>query len=138
MNLILDIEKAEKRLKNIEKNFKNSKKVLEVLGQEINKDIKLLFESKTSPFGVRWIPSKSNPDTLVDTGDLRDSGKVIATNNKVIISYGNGLNYGRIHNDGIGKMPKRQFVPNEGKLPADWKKRINKKLTKGFLGKINE
>ena len=136
MGLTLDIKKTEAKLNKIEKNFKNGKKILEEVGQDVNKDIRALFESKRSPFGVRWIPSKSNPDTLVDTGKLRDSGKVKATNKKIIISYGENLDYGKIHNDGIGKMPKRQFVPNEGKIPNDWKKRINKNLKKGFLGKI--
>ena len=45
MGLTLDIKKAEAKLKKIEKNFKNSKKILQEVGQDLNKDIRALFKS---------------------------------------------------------------------------------------------
>jgi phage gpG-like protein len=136
MGLKLEIKKAERKLKKIENNFKNTKKLLNNIGSELNKNIKDLFESKKSPFGVKWIPSKSNPDTLVDTGALKSSGQFKTTESKVVIEYGSGLKYARIHNDGVGKMPKRQFVPNKGKLPKDWRKQTESILKKGLFGDI--
>lgn len=136
MGLKLEIKKAERKLKKTENNFKNTKKLLNIVGSELNKNIKDLFESKKSPFGVKWIPSKSNPDTLVDTGALKSSGQFKSTESKVVIEYGSALKYARIHNDGVGKMPKRQFVPNNGKLPKEWRKQTESILKKGLFGDI--
>lgn len=136
MGLKLEIDKTEKKLKKIEGNFKNTKGLLNKVGFQLNKNIKNLFESKKSPFGVRWIPSKSNPDTLVDTGKLRSSGQFKATTDKLVVEYGGGLKYARIHNDGIGKMPQRQFVPNNGRLPKEWRKQTESILKKGLFGDI--
>ena len=135
MGLMIDSKEAERRIKKLENNFNNSEDLLKAVGNQLNKNIKGLFNSKKNPFGVRWIPSKSNPDTLVDSGDLRDSGLVKVSGDKVVISYGNGLDYARFHNDGINQI-KRQFVPNKGKLPKDWRKQTEGILRKGLFGDI--
>lgn len=135
MSIRLESKSAEKRINKLENNFNKSEDLLRTIGKELNKNIKSLFDSKKSPFGVRWIPSKSNPDTLVDSGDLRDSGKIKITGDKLVVSYGSGLDYARFHNDGIGQI-KRQFVPNKGKLPKDWRKQTESILRKGLFGDI--
>ncbi len=81
----------------------------------------MTFNDKKSPFGKKWLPS-NNPDTLVDTGALFNSVTYKTGKNKVIVSAGNGLDYARQHNNGEGLFPKRQFLPNEGKIPLKWRK----------------
>ncbi len=135
MGLMIDSKDAERKLKKIENNFNNSEDLLKKIGQQLNKNIKGLFTSKKNPFGNSWTPSKSNPNTLVKSGDLRDSGQFKVNGNKVVISYGNGLDYARFHNDGIGQI-KRQFVPNKGRLPKEWRKQTFNILIKELFGDI--
>lgn len=119
------------------------KKLENVLtNQEIEKEIgkqftlltKQTFNDKKSPFGKKWIPSLSNPDTLVDSGDLFKSVEFSYKKNQVTITAGKGLDYAKIHNNGLNNMYKRQFLPNEGKIPQKWKKIANEIIENKIKG----
>lgn len=125
---IKGLKEFEKKLDSLRLKYNNTKPIAFAIGVEFKKNIKNLFETKNNPFGVPWIQSR-NPDTLVDTGDLRDSGDFKALNNEVVITWGNGLDYARFHNDGIGQK-RRQFVPNRGKLPKKWNEQAKKIIRK--------
>lgn len=133
MNIDLDLKRFKKRIDKIQKNItKNKDKTLKKIGVYLNSEIKALFNKKVTPFGKAWKPAKSNPNTLIKSGDLMKSGRVEIEGNRLVISYGNGLDYARFHNDGIGQE-KRQFIPNRGKLPKEWKKEALKELKKGIF-----
>lgn len=123
--------------------IKKIKKLETVLtNQEIEKEIgkqftlltKQTFNDKKSPFGKKWIPSLSNPDTLVDSSDLFNSVEFSYTKNQIIIKAGRGLDYAKIHNNGLNNMYKRQFLPNEGKIPKKWKDIANNIMIEKIKG----
>lgn len=110
--------KFQKKIKKV-RDLYNSDKIENEIGKEFKSLVQQTFNDKRSPFGKSWIPS-SNPDTLVDTGALFDSVDYEIIGSKVIVSAGKGLTYARVHNNGTGLFPERQFLPNEGKLPREW------------------
>lgn len=87
----------------------------------------------------KWKPRKKQTKRnigraiLVDSGDLRRSiirQPVNKANLSVKIST--DLVYAKVHNEGIGKMPKRQFIGNSYKLNENCKKIVVSQLDKIF------
>ncbi len=114
------LDKYIKKIKRLQTIY-NGTEIEEAIGKEFKALVQQTFNDKKSPFGKKWLPS-NNPDTLVDTGALFNSVTYKTGKNKVIVSAGNGLDYARQHNNGEGLFPKRQFLPNEGKIPLKWRK----------------
>ena len=94
------------------------------------------FEDKSVD---KWKPRKKQTKRnigraiLVDSGDLRKSiirEPVNKANLSVKIST--DLDYAKIHNEGIGKIPKRQFIGNSYKLNENCKKIVVSQLDKIF------
>jgi phage gpG-like protein len=129
------LDKLVKEFSNIEKNL-NSDDIKEKIGQSIVDSIKKGFKTKVSPFGKKWEPSKSNPDTLVDTTALRESIEY-AINDSLITITGAGSKapYGVFHNNGEGKFPQREFM-REGAIPNKWLNDILKMLKQDLDKKI--
>jgi phage gpG-like protein len=116
---ILGLDKFIKKMKRIEKVYEGNE-TEEAIGKEFKGLVQQTFNDKKSPFGKKWTPS-NNPDTLVDTGALFDSVTYKASKGTIVVSAGSGLDYARDHNNGEGMFPKRQFLPNEGKIPKKWR-----------------
>ncbi|QZI85666.1 tail completion protein [Stenotrophomonas phage Summit] len=80
--------------------------------------IRRRYLDQTAPDGSKWIPSYAaqlraktgrGGGTLYDTGRLFNSIQLYAdTDTSRLI--GTDVPYGKIHNEGIGKAPKRQFL----------------------------
>lgn len=94
------------------------------------------FEDKSVE---KWKPRKTQTKRnigraiLVQSGDLRRSiirQPVNKANLSVKIST--DLVYAKVHNEGIGKMPKRQFIGNSYKLNENCKKIVVSQLDKIF------
>ena len=94
------------------------------------------FEDKSVE---KWKPRKKQTKRnigraiLVQSGDLRRSiirQPVNKANLSVKIST--DLVYAKVHNEGIGKMPKRQFIGNSYKLNENCKKIVVSQLDKIF------
>ena len=94
------------------------------------------FEDKSVD---KWKPRKKQTKRnigraiLVQSGDLRRSiirQPVNKANLSVKIST--DLVYAKVHNEGIGKMPKRQFIGNSYKLNENCKKIVVSQLDKIF------
>lgn len=138
------IKYNDEELKKLEEDFK---KIDLLKGQkqallEISHDFKGLaqqtFNDKKSPFGKKWEPSESNPDTLVKSGDLFRSVDSLVRKNEVLLFAGENLDYAKIHNNGIGFMPMRQFIPNKGKIPKKWMDLAKKNIEKYMIGEIKK
>ena len=70
---------------------------------------------------------------LVKTGDLRRSIIRNPANRAALsIKISTDLVYAKVHNEGIGKMPKRQFIGNSYKLNENCKKIVISQLDKIF------
>ena len=91
-----------KRLKKLEGAIENPAPILEDIGDVLRKTTVSRFYSQTSPTGRRWKPSKAakrkRRPTLVRTGDLRDSFRVVMSGGKVEV--GTDIWYARIHQQG--------------------------------------
>lgn len=94
------------------------------------------FEDRTVE---KWKPRKKETKRsigraiLVKSGDLRRSiirQPVNKANLSVKIST--DLVYAKVHNEGIGKMPKREFIGNSYKLNENCKKIVISQLDKIF------
>ena len=94
------------------------------------------FEDRTVE---KWKPRKKETKRsigraiLVKSGDLRRSiirEPVNKANLSVKIST--DLVYAKVHNEGIGKMPKREFIGNSYKLNENCKKIVISQLDKIF------
>lgn len=94
------------------------------------------FEDKSVE---KWKPRKTQTKRnigraiLVQSGDLRRSiirQPVNKANLSVKIST--DLVYAKVHNEGIGNMPKRQFIGNSYKLNENCKKIVVSQLDKIF------
>ena len=65
---------------------------------------------------------------LQNTGRLRRSIKRLTTTFGRIAIGTRGVPYAEVHNEGLGRMPKRQFVGDSAKLEKILKKRISKEI----------
>lgn len=77
---------------------------------------------------------KNNPKKdraiLVDSGVLKNSGKVKSANwNRVVVGF-YGTEYGSFHNRGKGNNPKRQFIGKSAVVTRNIATEINKHLKK--------
>jgi phage gpG-like protein len=131
------LDKLIKDINTIDKNLDDLNVLSKKIGELFTKNIKKTFETKKDPFGNQWTPSKSNPDTLVDTGALKNSIKYKLYDGLIEITGGGAeAPYGIYHNDGIGKMPKRQFMPTDN-IPDEWLDDIFEMLDKELSEIIN-
>lgn len=72
----------------------------------------------------------SGKKILSDRGFLKNSiRRTRATPKKIMVSSV-GLRYARIHNDGGGKLPKRQFMGDSRRLNKEIKRLIERELKK--------
>jgi len=113
------LEGFQKKIRRLKSVF-NGTRVENEIGEQFKLLVKQTFNDKKSPFGRKW-ESSSNPDTLVDTGALFRSVSYKSTQGKIVVFAGSGLEYARVHNNGEGIFPQRQFIPNKGKLPKKWR-----------------
>ena len=65
---------------------------------------------------------------LQNTGRLRRSVKRLTTRFGRIEIGTRGVDYATVHNEGLGNMPKRQFIGDSAKLDKLLKKRISKEF----------
>ena len=91
-----------KRLKRLQGKIEDTGPILEEIGDVLRKSTISRFYAQTSPTGRRWKRSKAAKKkrrlTLVRTGDLRDSFRVVQSGGKVEV--GTDLYYARIHQKG--------------------------------------
>jgi phage gpG-like protein len=129
------LDKLVNSFQNIEDNL-NDTDIKDKIGQNLVDSIKKGFKTKVSPFGKKWEPSKSNPDTLVDTTALRESIEYSLEKGFITIKgAGSKAPYGVFHNFGEGKLPQREFMrPNA--IPAKWLNAIFKILQEDLDKKV--
>jgi phage gpG-like protein len=88
-------------------------------------------DSTVDPWKKRKLGDKKHRTgrgILIDSGNLRNNIRVLgAPGNRVIIGT-RGIKYARRHNEGLSKMPKRQFIGNSKILEGKIHKSINKHL----------
>lgn len=73
---------------------------------------------------------RSGRGILIDTGTLKNNIRVLgAPGNRVIIGT-RGIKYAKRHNEGLAKMPKRQFIGNSKILEGKIHKSINRHINK--------
>ena len=93
---------AIKRLKKLQGRIEDTGPILEAVGDVLRKSTVSRFYAQTSPTGRRWKRSKAAKKkrrlTLVRTGDLRDSFRVVLSRGKVEV--GTDIYYARIHQQG--------------------------------------
>ena len=94
-----------KRLKKLQSKIEDTGPILEEIGDVLRKSTISRFYSQTSPTGRRWKRSKAAARrvrgrrlTLVRTGDLRDSFRVVLSRGRVEV--GTDIYYARIHQQG--------------------------------------
>ena len=76
---------------------------------------------------------KSGRAILVQSGDLRKSIIREPVNKaQLSVKISTDLIYAKVHNEGIGKMPKREFIGNSYKLNENCKKIVISQLDKIF------
>lgn len=87
----------------------------------------------------KWTPRKKQDNKragraiLVDSGDLRRSIiREPVNKTQLSVKISTDLPYAKVHNEGIGKMPKRQFMGDSYKLNELCKKIIISQLDKIF------
>ena len=102
----------------------NNKKLLKLVGNEVVNLFSQTFERQRSPSGAAWKKRKNNIDPErgvligkrhrtdnVNPYRLKDSIHIAKiTKNKDQIASNN--TYAKIHNEGLGNMPKRAFMEN--------------------------
>jgi phage gpG-like protein len=87
----------------------------------------------------KWTPRKKQDKKragraiLVDSGDLRRSIiREPVNKSQLSVKISTDLPYAKVHNEGVGKMPKRQFMGDSYKLNELCKKIIISQLDKIF------
>jgi len=78
--------------------MKNSDKIVDEVNTYLLEYFKSSFDTKTFD-NVQWKPSRNNPDTLVDTGELKSSIKTVYKSMDEILIQSN-TPYSAIHNYG--------------------------------------
>lgn len=94
------------------------------------------FEDRTVE---KWKPRKKETKRtigraiLVQSGDLRRSIIRQPVNKaQLSVKISTDLPYAKVHNEGLGKMPKREFIGNSYKLNENCKKIVISQLDKIF------
>jgi phage gpG-like protein len=87
----------------------------------------------------KWAPRKKQDKKragraiLVDSGDLRRSIiREPVNKSQLSVKISTDLPYAKVHNEGEGKMPKRQFMGNSYKLNENCKKILISQLDRIF------
>jgi phage gpG-like protein len=88
------------------------------------------FDKTLSPWKKRKRETRRTrgKKILQNTGRLRRSIKRLSTTWGRIAVGTRGVNYAEVHNEGLGKMPKRQFIGHGAKLERKIKNRIEKEI----------
>lgn len=132
-----DLARADKHLKN---------NVPKIIGERARRFFELSFRKQgfTDTGFSKWKRRKREykgnaktgrapsfgKNTLSNRGFLRKSIKRTKTTKKQIRISSVGIPYANIHNQGIGKMPKRQFIGNSKTLEKGLQKRIEHEIKK--------
>lgn len=88
-------------------------RLLRMLGLKLEQQTVRHFDIGAGPDGP-WAPTQRGGQILVDTGRLRGSIQHMIGSN--VIRVGTSVPYGRYHQTGTSRMPKRAFI---GVSPAD-------------------
>jgi hypothetical protein len=86
------------------------------------------------PWQKRKAPSKKKTSRaiLVKTGHLRNSIRVLGMPGDRVILGTRGIKYAKRHNEGLVKMPKRQFIGNSRLLEGRIHKLIDRQIRKAW------
>ena len=146
-----DLERLRGQIADIAKRAKDMQKPLRVRAEALRGVILESFTKSQSPTGETWKPlaastverrRKGSSKPLVDTGLLR--GSITAEAGKTSIRFGvagAAAKYGKAHQFGGGKVPRRAFLPLDKKGDADfsagpakkWQERTVARLRKWLL-----
>tara|TARA_R110002012_G_scaffold271164_3_gene456357 strand:- start:2191 stop:2613 length:423 start_codon:yes stop_codon:yes gene_type:complete len=124
-----DLVRADKHLKN---------NVPKIIGERARRFFELSFRKQgfTDTGFSKWKRRKRETkrsigkNILSNTGMLKNSIRRTKTTKKQIRISSVGIPYANIHNQGIGKMPKRQFIGNSETLEKGLQKRIEYEIKK--------
>lgn len=89
---------------------------------EVAKQIDQGFQTKSDPYGSKWLPPKDGNPTMERTGALRRGFVVRVVSNGVGLSLEitNREDYAKWLQAGTSKMVPRKMVPDRA-IPAEWK-----------------
>lgn len=89
------------------------------------------FDHDADPYGEPW----DAPNDLEETGEMRSS---LAVEHADADGYAVGFAdpKARFHQDGTGKMDQRRLVPEGGKLPSAWSKRLKATAARAIRSRI--
>lgn len=94
-------------------------KALDLIGLRFLGLIRRNFRNSVDPYGQAWAPLRSRKgQALLNTGRLLKSIGYIASSAEVRV--GTNLIYAATHNQGLGWIPQRQFIPDEAEAPQAW------------------
>ena len=124
-----DLARADKHLKN---------NVPKIIGERARRFFELSFRKQgfTDTAFSKWKRRKRETkrsigkNILSNTGMLKNSIRRTKTTKKQIRISSVGIPYANIHNQGIGKMPKRQFIGNSKTLEKGLQKRKEYEIKK--------
>ena len=138
------ITNLQNRINSIIRNTQKQRETLELVGSMFVDETLKSFETETSPFGEQWRKSKralkEHGQTLYKTGILRGSVSHRVQGNTVKIGANartpTGQAYGRFHQFGTSKTPKRAFLPVNklGKIPSVLQSEIIENIRERILG----
>lgn len=126
-----DLLRADNHLKN---------NVPKILGERARRFFELSFQKQgfTDTGFNKWARRKRETKrsigkkVLSNTGMLKKSIRRTKTTSKQIRISSVGIRYANIHNSGIGKMTKRQFMGNSVTLEKGLRKRIEREIKKAI------
>lgn len=94
-------------------------RALDQIGLSFLALIRSSFRAGVDPFGNAWEPLKvRRGQPLLDTGRLLKSIGYTVTGSTLTV--GTNLIYAETHNKGLGRVPRRQFVPDSNNPPTAW------------------
>lgn len=94
------------------------------------------FDRGTTPYGDRWDPPKDGGKPGERTGILRDSIRVRAAGNRILLSAP-GVFYAVYFATGTSRMTAREIFPNASNgLPTRWKEAIQKAHRRAVAKKL--
>lgn len=92
-------------------------------------------DETVDPWKARKAPEKRKGSRaiLVKSGHLRNSIRVLGTPRDTVIIGTRGVKYAKRHNEGLSKMPKRQFVGNSRLLEGRIHKLIDRNIKRAWV-----
>lgn len=120
---------------------RTKKRLPKIIANEMEKHYLETFDNEEwdgDPWAKRKSSTKRDRQTgkrrnlLVQSGSLRGSIRVGSATWKKIAVGSYGIKYAKFHNQGIGKLPQRQFVGMNNKLEKRITKIVRKMVTKSM------